>query len=67
MGIITTLMFIYLLKRENRLRDEGVRDERILGDEKAGGNGNGSGGTYASVDEARREKGDMWSGYRYIL
>ncbi|OAX39610.1 MFS general substrate transporter [Rhizopogon vinicolor AM-OR11-026] len=62
-GLITTLMFRYLLKRENARRDRGDRDEVIEG--CAGGFE--VNGRFASVDDARREKGDEWSGYRYTL
>ncbi|KAF8845028.1 MFS general substrate transporter [Paxillus ammoniavirescens] len=62
-GIISTLCLRYFLKAENARRDRGERDEIIEGYE----GGLEINGRFASVDEARREKGDNWSGYRYTL
>lgn len=64
-----SLITIYFLRRENARRDRGERDEVIqgftpLGDEKAQA---GKGGVYESIEHAKREKGDSWSGYRYTL
>ena len=78
LAIITTAAFRFLLKAENARRDRGERDEIIEGSsEKVGGGirvgvnvgpgGDEKNGRYSSVDEARREKGDLWSGYRYTL
>ncbi|KAF8340726.1 MFS general substrate transporter [Cantharellus anzutake] len=71
MGIITSLLFHFFLDRENEKRDRGERDERILdryeSEEVAKREHHGMGGTFVSLDEARREKGDEWSGYRYTL
>ncbi|KAH9004776.1 MFS general substrate transporter [Lactarius hatsudake] len=71
--IASSIAFYLLLRRENAARDLGVRDEVIEGvfrenegaeerEERARRNGR-----FASVEEAKREKGDRWSGYRYIL
>lgn len=62
-GLIATATFRFLLKRENARRDRGERDEIIEGHE----GGFEVNGRFASVDDARREKGDEWSGYRYTL
>ncbi|KAJ7781975.1 MFS general substrate transporter [Mycena maculata] len=62
-GIIANSVFLYLLKNENARRDRGERDE-VIGSEALEDNGNGR---YATVEDAKREKGDNWSGYRYIL
>jgi hypothetical protein len=62
-GVISTALFIFLLKRENARRDRGERDEIIEGRE----GGFEANGRFTSVDHARREKGDEWSGYRYTL
>ncbi|KAH9169899.1 MFS general substrate transporter [Lactarius sanguifluus] len=73
MGIASSIAFYVLLRRENAARDRGVRDEVIEGvfrenegaeerEERAKRNGQ-----FASVEEAKRGKGDRWSGYRYIL
>ncbi|KAI0091563.1 MFS general substrate transporter [Irpex rosettiformis] len=65
-AIISALVYRSLLKRENERRDRGERDEVI-----AGKNENRDdlvkNGCYGSIDEAKREKGDRWSGYRYEL
>jgi hypothetical protein len=59
-GWVTSLVFIVLLRRENGKRERGERDEVIGTGEKADKR------VYASVEEAKRDKGDGWSGYRYI-
>lgn len=63
-GIIASISYRYLLKAENTRRDRGERDER-LGDAVEGQNSKN--GAFASIEEAKREKGDEWSGYRYTL
>ncbi|KAF9240614.1 major facilitator superfamily domain-containing protein [Melanogaster broomeanus] len=62
-GIISTVSLRYMLKAENARRERGERDEVIEGYE----GGLEINGRFASVDDARREKGDKWSGYRYTL
>lgn len=64
-GFISVVCCI-MLKRENDRRDRGERDEVIKGvnDERHDLMKNGC---YASVEEARRKKGDKWSGFRYRL
>ncbi|KAG5337104.1 hypothetical protein C0989_010759 [Termitomyces sp. Mn162] len=49
-------------QRENARRDRGERDE-IIGKE---GTGNEKNGRFATLEEAKLEKGDEWSGYRYM-
>jgi len=72
-GMVSSIAYYVFLRRENATRDRGERDEVIEGDfrenegaeereERARRNGR-----FASVEEAKREKGDQWSGYRYIL
>ncbi|KAI9440614.1 MFS general substrate transporter [Lactarius indigo] len=72
-GIISSTAFYVFLRRENAARDRGERDEVIEGvirenegaeEREERGRRNGR---FASVEEAKREKGDRWSGYRYIL
>lgn len=46
-------------------RDRGDRDE-IIGFEPNDGLKNESNGRFATLAEAKREKGDNWSGYRYV-
>ncbi|KAF9224037.1 MFS general substrate transporter [Gyrodon lividus] len=62
-GLVSTLCLRYMLKAENARRDRGERNEVIEGHE----GGLEINGRFASVDDAKREKGDQWSGYRYTL
>ncbi|KAF8309889.1 MFS general substrate transporter [Clavulina sp. PMI_390] len=66
-GLVASVISIYMLNRENKARDGGLRDERILTDDASGKGDECPGGTYETVDEARKDKGDLWSGYRYVL
>ncbi|PSR78287.1 hypothetical protein PHLCEN_2v7483 [Hermanssonia centrifuga] len=65
-AFISAVVYRRLLKRENDRRDRGERDEIIEGvnDDRADLAKNGR---FSSVEEAKREKGDNWSGYRYML
>lgn len=53
------------LQRENARRDRGERDEIINGIDNK--NADIRNGQYSSVDAARLDKGDGWSGFRYTL
>ena len=64
-GWLSSLIYTVLLRRENKARDRGERDEVIDGFENK--SADVVNGRYSSVDEARREKGDMWSGFRYTV
>ncbi|KAF8075132.1 MFS general substrate transporter [Lyophyllum atratum] len=64
LGITSSVLMLFLLKRENARRDRGERDE-IIG--KEGTEGNEKNGRFDTVADAKREKGDEWSGYRYTL
>ncbi len=64
-GWLSSLIYTILLRRENKVRDRGERDEVINGFENKSANVHN--GQYSSVAEARREKGDMWSGFRYTV
>lgn len=64
-GIICSVAYHFLLKTENARRDRGERDENIEGTK--GERAKSQNGTFSSVEEAKREKGDGWSGYRYTL
>lgn len=66
-GWLSSLIYTILLRRENKARDRGERDEMISGSENKTGTANVDNGRYRSVAEARREKGDMWSGFRYTV
>jgi hypothetical protein len=64
-GWLSSLAYAILLRRENKARDQGERDEVIDGSENKAANV--VNGRYRSVAEARKEKGDMWSGFRYTV
>lgn len=62
-GLISTAIMRYLLKAENTRRERGERDEVTEGYD----GGLEVNGQFGSVEDAKREKGDQWSGYRYTL
>ncbi|KAF5313279.1 hypothetical protein D9619_002996 [Psilocybe cf. subviscida] len=64
-GFISSIIFLVLLKRENARRERGERDEVIQGLES--NSASEKNGVFATVDEAMRERGDAWSGFRYTL
>ena len=66
-GLISTSTLILYLRRQNNLRSQGLEDEVIIGvndEKKATLSKNG---VFESVEEAKRDKGDKWSGYKYTL
>ncbi|KZT05887.1 MFS general substrate transporter [Laetiporus sulphureus 93-53] len=64
-GWLCSLTFHILLRRENAKREAGERDEVVEGvDNKLADERNGH---FESVEAAKREKGDQWSGFRYTL
>lgn len=66
-GFIAANTMFYFLRRENAKRARGERDEIIVGVNDGKPGMNSKNGCYESVDEARRDKGDKWSGYKYTL
>ena len=69
-GFICSVSFLFLLRNENAKRERGERDEVIVGvndkqDEINGWILERKNGKYDSIADAKREKGDTWSGYRY--
>ncbi len=64
-GWLSSLAYTILLRRENKARDRGERDEVIDGFENQ--TANPQNGRFSSLAEARKEKGDMWSGFRYTV
>jgi MFS family permease len=64
-GWLSSLTYTILLRQENKARDRGERDEVIDGFENKSANLDN--GRYSSVADARREKGDRWSGFRYTV
>jgi hypothetical protein len=65
-GIIASILFIIFLKRENARRDRGERDE-IIENQVETHDPRNKNGRFATVDEAKKEKGDKWSGFRYVI
>jgi hypothetical protein len=65
-GLITSLIMLFYLDRENKARDRGERDE-VIGDGEGDEEKAKKNGRYATISDAKREKGDAWSGYRYML
>jgi hypothetical protein len=66
-GLVASTTYLLLLKRENARRDRGDRDELINDRPETQIDKNAKNGRYASVEDAKREKGDEWSGYRYTI
>ena len=62
-GNLGAISQYYLLRKENQRRDRGERDELIV----SLNSGDPRNGSYETVEEAKRDKGDEWSGYRYVL
>jgi len=72
LGILSSITYYFLLRAENARRERGERDEIIdgvndSGDKEAVEKLAAANGRFTSVEEAKREKGDEWSGYRYTL
>ncbi|KAI5115649.1 hypothetical protein M0805_002771 [Coniferiporia weirii] len=67
LGFTAAVVMLFFLRRENARRARGERDEIIIGvnDDKPGLDLRN--GRYESVEEAIRDKGDEWSGYKYTL
>jgi len=66
-GWFCSLIFTVLLRRENARRDRGERDEVIDGVVNMNLKATDANGHYESVEAARRDKGDKWSGFRYAV
>ena len=64
-GLICSIIYATMLDRENKRRDRGERDEIIIGAECT--SGHEKNGIYNSEDEAKKDKGDAWSKFRYTL
>ncbi|TFK56973.1 MFS general substrate transporter [Heliocybe sulcata] len=64
-GWICSLIFFFYLRYENAKKAAGARDEVVEGVDNK--NADPRNGTFASVEDARREKGDRWSGFKYTL
>ncbi|KAH8922657.1 MFS general substrate transporter [Atractiella rhizophila] len=60
-GFVSSLIFYFGLKRENAKRERGERDERIGGE-----NPNDGKEWYPTLEDCKIQKGDQWSGYRYV-
>ena len=66
-GFFSTLAYRIVCVRENRRRDRGERNEVILNDSDKVEPGHEKNGVFDSVEAAKEEKGDEWSGFRYRL
>ena len=64
---MSTCVFSLYLRRQNSLRKNGSEREIIVGVNDADRDKYERNGVFDSVEEAKREKGDKWSGYRYTL
>ncbi|KAJ3721532.1 MFS general substrate transporter [Lentinula raphanica] len=64
-GLICVTVMRIGLQRENARRDRGERDEVI--DDLDNKNADDKNGHYPTVEAARLDKGDDWSGFRYSL
>ncbi|KAI0034264.1 MFS general substrate transporter [Vararia minispora EC-137] len=64
-GWLSSLAYMFLLRRENAAKARGERDEVILGVDNK--NADPKNGEFESINHARREKGDAWSGFYYTL
>lgn len=60
-------MYSFRLRTENARRARGERDELLVGIDENKSGTNPRNGTFDSIEEAKREKGDQWSGYKYTL
>jgi hypothetical protein len=61
-GFVASVVYRLVCRRENSLRDTGQKDEVISG-QKGGFEKNG---VFESVEEAKLQKGDNWSRFRYV-
>ncbi|KAF8159420.1 MFS general substrate transporter [Crassisporium funariophilum] len=66
-GLIASTTYLLLLKQENARRDRGERNEIIEDQPETHDPLNEKNGRFATIDAAKREKGDKWSGYRYTV
>ena len=64
---MSSLTYYFVLRRENALRDAGKRDEVITGVECVNKCADERNGVFENVEDARKEKGDGWSGFRYTM
>ncbi|KAJ8474468.1 hypothetical protein ONZ51_g7199 [Trametes cubensis] len=64
-GWICSLALYIHLRRENAAKERGERDEVIDGVDNK--NAREENGHFESIEAARMEKGDHWSGFRYSL
>lgn len=64
-GFICSILLAMHLKRENARKERGEYDEVIDGVDNP--RAHERNGHYESVDAARVDKGDEWSGFRYTM
>lgn len=63
-GFISSFLMRLVLKAENARRARGERDE-VIGDQNTSAEKGVT--VYESVEAAKIDKGDHWSGFRYTL
>ncbi|KAJ3512288.1 hypothetical protein NLJ89_g3607 [Agrocybe chaxingu] len=66
-GLIASTAYVFLLKRENARRERGERDEVIENQPDTHDAKNEKNGRFETIEDAKRNKGDEWSGYRYTI
>jgi len=66
-SLISCTVLFFMLRAENARRARGERNEIIVGVNDTEPGVNPKNGTFECVDDAKREKGDEWSGYTYTL
>ena len=67
MGFCASVIMSLCLRRENEKRNRGERDEIIAGVNDSKEGLNEKNGRFESVEDAKKDKGDKWSGYRYTV
>jgi hypothetical protein len=82
LGLIFSTLYYFYLRHENAARERGDRDEVIDNDPSYSASVSGlrekesdeareararRNGRFATIEDAKREKGDKWSGYRYTM
>ncbi|KAJ7066454.1 MFS general substrate transporter [Mycena amicta] len=67
-GFIASVVYLFGVRAENARRERGERDEVIGKSEDSELDArNEKNGRFETIADAKREKGDEWSGYRYTL
>ncbi|PPQ68415.1 hypothetical protein CVT26_006087 [Gymnopilus dilepis] len=67
LGLVSSTVMLIYLKRENSQRAQGARDEYIEDQPDTHHPENEKNGRFATVADAKTEKGDKYSGYKYTI